>query len=202
MARYNSVAPVGSQSGAGTILTPDQGLFTTLTGTAPYTVTLTSPALSTGVSQSFWNNTSGLVTLSTPSGSIRGPSSNTGSSYVTYPNTITILTSTGSDYVLTGNVGGWINVDVTTTYTAKSNQLLWVNTSSGAITVTLPANPNKGDTIRIVDIANNFDSNALTLARNSQPIMGSAEDLTVNTEGAAFDMIYYDASRGWRIFTI
>jgi hypothetical protein len=27
-------------------------------------------------------------------------------------------------------------------------------------------------------------------------------NMTVATQGAAFDMIYYDATRGWRIFTI
>jgi hypothetical protein len=32
--------------------------------------------------------------------------------------------------------------------------------------------------------------------------MGAADNLTVSTEGAAFDLIYYNATFGWRIFTI
>jgi hypothetical protein len=32
--------------------------------------------------------------------------------------------------------------------------------------------------------------------------MGAAEDMTVNTEGAAFDLIFYDITQGWRVFTI
>jgi hypothetical protein len=32
--------------------------------------------------------------------------------------------------------------------------------------------------------------------------MGAVADLTVNTEGAAFELVYYDGSQGWRIITI
>ena len=32
--------------------------------------------------------------------------------------------------------------------------------------------------------------------------MGDAADLTINTEGAAFELVFYDGSQGWRIITI
>jgi len=99
-------------------------------------------------------------------------------------------------------LGGLQNVDVTTTYSAAAFQTCWCNTTGGGFTVTLPGSPSKGDQIRFVDVASTFDSNALTIARNGKPIMGDAADLTVNTEGAAFDLIYYDASSGWRLFTV
>ncbi len=82
MARYNSVAAVTTQSGAAVLSTPSQGLFTTLTGTAPFTVTLASPAIASGSQQGFFNNTGGVVTLQTPSGNIRGPSANTAATLV------------------------------------------------------------------------------------------------------------------------
>jgi hypothetical protein len=70
------------------------------------------------------------------------------------------------------------------------------------VTITLPGSPLKGDTIRFVDVARTFNARNLTVARNSQPIQGDAADLTVNTNGAAFDLIYYNATYGWRIFSI
>jgi hypothetical protein len=166
-------------------------------------VTLTSPATSSGATQGFWNNTGGLVTLATPSGAIRGPSVNSASTYVLINTGVIFLTSDGTNYIVTGIVGAtFTNVDVTTTYTASAAQQLWINTSGGAFTVTLPLSPQKGDTVRFIDVSNTFDTNNLTVNRNGQPIMGAADNLTVTTEGAAFDLIYYNATFGWRIFTI
>ena len=203
MGRYNTVAPVGTQTAGGTIVTPDQGLFTELAGSAPYTINLSDPRLSAGQPQIFYNSTSGIVTLQTPIGVIRGPASNSSVTYISYPKSVTTLTSTGSEYIVTSAANNqFINVDVTTSVTAIASQLLWTNTSSGPLTITLPATPAKGDTVRIVDIANTFDTNNLTIARNSLPIMGGTEDLVVTTEGAAFDLIFYDVTQGWRVFTI
>ena len=94
------------------------------------------------------------------------------------------------------------NVDISTNTDADVNKIYWVNTTAGVLTITLPPQPNKGDIVRIFDVANTFDTNALTINRNGRPIMSAADNLTVNTEGAAFDLIYYDNTLGWRIFTI
>lgn len=85
---------------------------------------------------------------------------------------------------------------------AVGGDFCWVSTSSSAVTITLPASPAKGDTIRFVDVARTFNARNLTVSRNGQPIQGDAADLTVNTNGAAFDLIYYNATYGWRIFSI
>lgn len=97
---------------------------------------------------------------------------------------------------------GFEDVDVTSSRTAEPFECNWVNTASGAITVTLPASPAKGDRIRFFDVAKTFDSNNLTIARNGQSIQGDAANMTVSTEGAAFELCYYNATYGWRIFTI
>jgi hypothetical protein len=207
MARYNTVAAVSVQNGATTFSSPTQGLFTTLTGTTPFTVTLTQPSQASGVTQGFYNNAGGPVTLAVPtpgSQRILGPAANTATTFIMQNQSVVFLTSDGTNYVLTGAVtGGFVNVDVTGTYTAAASQLLWVNTTSTALTVTLPVAPARGDTIRIIDVANTFNTNTLTVNRNGQPINGDVSgNLTVTTQGAAFDLIYYDATRGWRIFTI
>ena len=73
----------------------------------------------------------------------------------------------------------------------------FVNTSSSAITMILPSSPTLGDEVSIIDYAGTFDTNNLTVGRNSQPIMGTAADLTVSTERAGFTLVYVDSTQGW-----
>jgi hypothetical protein len=82
-------------------------------------------------------------------------------------------------------------------YTASAGQGVFANTTSSAFTVTLPASPDLGDEVTIVDYAGTFDSNACTIGRNSQPIQGVAEDLVVSTERASFTLVYVDSTQGW-----
>lgn len=100
-----------------------------------------------------------------------------------------------------GKVQKFPNVDAVTSVAADVNKTYWVDTSSGGLTLTLPSVPAKGDAVRIFDAGYTFDTNNLTIARNGQLVMGLDEDLTVNTQGAAFDLVYYNPSRGWRIYT-
>lgn len=90
----------------------------------------------------------------------------------------------------------------TTSFAATAFNAYFVNTSSSGVTATLPSSPSTGDTIRFFDLAKTFDSNAFTVARNGQLIQGDAADLTVNTEGAAFELVYSNSTYGWRIFTV
>jgi hypothetical protein len=100
-------------------------------------------------------------------------------------------------------VGQFYNVNASSNTSVEAFQQVWVNTSGGAVTLTLPSAPNIGDTIRFFDAANTFDSNALTVDRNGQRIQGDLDNLTVNLEGAAFELVYSgNASFGWRLFTV
>jgi len=94
------------------------------------------------------------------------------------------------------------NVEVTANSTADSNKAYWVDTNGGAVNLTLPPNPVMGDIVRIFDVRNTFDSNNLTIVRNGNPIMGTTDNMTVNTEGAAFELVFYNTTYGWRVFTI
>jgi hypothetical protein len=91
---------------------------------------------------------------------------------------------------------------VTTTYSANSGEQLFVDTNGGGFTITLPGSPATGDVIRFYDLRKTFDSNNLTIARNGRLIQGDAANMTVNSEGAAFDLVYSGNSYGWRIFTV
>ena len=82
-------------------------------------------------------------------------------------------------------------------YTASAGEGVFANTTSSAFTVTLPASPSLGDEVSIIDYAGTFDTNNLTVGRNSQPIQGTAADLTVSTERAAFTLVYVDSTQGW-----
>lgn len=94
------------------------------------------------------------------------------------------------------------NVEVSANTPVDSNKAYWCDTSAGAINLTLPASASMGDIVRIYDVRGSFDTNNLTIIRNGNPIMGLDENLVVSTEGAAFEIVFYDGSYGWRIFSI
>jgi hypothetical protein len=110
-----------------------------------------------------------------------------------------ILVTDGSGALsFTDNSGGtsWQSVK-TSNYTASAGEGIFANTTSGSFTVTLPASPSLGDEVSIKDYAGTFDTNALTIGRNSQPIEGVAEDLTVSVERAGLTLAYSDSTQGW-----
>jgi len=82
-------------------------------------------------------------------------------------------------------------------FTASAGQGVFVNTTSAAITITLPAGT-LGDEVSIIDYAGTADSNNITIAANgSEKIHGSTDDLTVATERAAFTLVFTDSTQGW-----
>lgn len=87
--------------------------------------------------------------------------------------------------------------DSNSPYTAVANDQILANTSSGTITVTLPATPSTGDEVTIIDARGTFNTNNLTVGRNGEPINSAASDLTLNTNGQAITLVYVDATRGW-----
>jgi hypothetical protein len=85
----------------------------------------------------------------------------------------------------------------TSTFTAVAGEGYFVNTTSGVITMNLPAGT-LGDEIVFIDYAGTFDTNALTIAANgSEKITGSTADLTVSVERAANTLVYTDGTQGW-----
>jgi hypothetical protein len=85
----------------------------------------------------------------------------------------------------------------TSGFTAVAGEGYFCNTTSGAFTATLPSSGTIGDEISFIDYAGTFDTNNLTIGRNSHNIQGSAADLTVSTERAGFTLVYVDSTQGW-----
>ena len=96
----------------------------------------------------------------------------------------------------TGGIVDWQAV-ITSNTTMVAGRGYFVNTTSGALTMTLPSSATRGDEVWIVDYAATFDTNNLTVARNSHKIQGATSDLTVATERAGFTLVYVDATQGW-----
>jgi hypothetical protein len=96
----------------------------------------------------------------------------------------------------TGTVD-WDTTAKTASFTAVSGNGYFVNTTSGAITMTLPASPSAGDIVAFKDYANTFDTNNLTVARNGSLIGGNSADAVISVEGQAITMVYVDVTRGW-----
>jgi len=87
------------------------------------------------------------------------------------------------------------------TYTAVNGDQLLINTSGSgigtAVTINLPTSPAIGNEVHFIDSGNAFASNNLTIGRNSSNILGAASNLVVNTNSAAFTLVYVNATRGW-----
>ncbi len=90
-----------------------------------------------------------------------------------------------------------ITADGSTTTTAVAGNGYFIDTTSATHTITLPSSPTLGDEISIIDYAGTFDTNSLTVGRNSENIQGAAADLTVSTERAGFTLVYTDGTQGW-----
>lgn len=83
-------------------------------------------------------------------------------------------------------------------YTAVSGDVVFVNTASGAYTITLPASGTLGDKVKIADLANNAAVNNITVGRNSNKIDGLSSNFTIDINNAAVEFIYTNATYGWR----
>ena len=98
----------------------------------------------------------------------------------------------------TGTVD-WDTTAKTASFTAVSGNGYFVNTTSGAVTMTLPATPSAGDIVSVKDYAYTFATNNLIVNRNGSPIGGASGVNTINysTNGDFLTFIYVDGTRGW-----
>jgi hypothetical protein len=97
---------------------------------------------------------------------------------------------------------GSVNWDTTpktsSPVTAVSGNGYFINTTSGAITVNLPATPTAGDIVAIADYANTSATNNITVGRNGSLINGESINGTISINGQVYTLVYVDATEGWK----
>ena len=186
-----------SPKGSGEVVVGTGSAAATITSSGAHDLTLdTNSGTNSGVI-SIVDGANGNITI-TPNGS-----GNIVLDGLTFPNADgsadTFLKTNGSGTLSFAEVSGgtsWQAVK-TSTFTAVAGEGYFVNTTSGVITMNLPAGT-LGDEIVFVDYAGTFDSNTFTVAANgSEKINGSTADLTVSVERAANTLVYTDGTQGW-----
>ena len=107
--------------------------------------------------------------------------------------------ATQTGFGRTGTVD-WCTTAKTSPFTSANGKGYFVNTSGGAVTVTLPASPSAGDIVALKDYANTWDDacKAVTLGRNGSKINGQCYNGVLNTESQSVTLIYVDATKGWQ----
>jgi hypothetical protein len=111
----------------------------------------------------------------------------------------TITLASGASQTGFGRTGtvDWNTTPKTASFTAVSGEGYFVNTTSGAITVTLPAG-SAGDIVSLADYAATWQTNNVTITSNgSEKIGGQNENATLNTEGQSVTLVYVDGTQGW-----
>ena len=84
-----------------------------------------------------------------------------------------------------------------TSFDAAAGKGYFVNTTSGEITVNLPAG-SAGDEIHFTDYASNFNTNAIRFdANGTQKILNSTDDKKCTIKDAIVRLVYQDDTKGW-----
>jgi hypothetical protein len=97
-----------------------------------------------------------------------------------------------------GETGSFKQVTVISNITMTAYTNYYVDTTSVAYTLTLPATATNGDEIHVFDIGNNAGAKNITIASNSGKINGTVQDLAIDVNGAAVVLIYTGSLYGWR----
>lgn len=125
------------------------------------------------------------------------------------------ISSTGviGDNPATSTAGNWraistrasptVTVTASSPVVAEDGTVYGLDTTSGAITLTLPGSPIEGVTrVGVFDPEGTWDTNAVTLNRNGNQIMGLASNCICDLPYDGFDLLFVGAGNGgWRFFT-
>ena len=112
----------------------------------------------------------------------------------------TIAIASGATQTGFGRTGtvNWDTTAKTANFTAVSGEGYFVNTTSGAITVDLPAG-SAGAIVSLADYTNTWQTNNVIINPNgSEKIGGLASPATLYTEGQSVTFVYVDATEGWK----
>jgi hypothetical protein len=94
----------------------------------------------------------------------------------------------------------WQSVQ-TGNFTAVAGNSYPVNTTSGAVTVTLPASPSIGQIVQFSDYAGTWATNNVTFNFNGLKFNGSATNGVVATKRETIAFVYIDSTQGWLAYS-
>ena len=112
-------------------------------------------------------------------------------------NNDTVTLGTGAAF--SGGIGAvkWETTPQTGSFAAAAGRGYFMNTTSGALTVTLPAG-SAGAIVAIADYAATFQTNNLTVSPNgTDKIGGTNASVVLETEGQSVTFLFVDSTQGW-----
>ena len=115
----------------------------------------------------------------------------------------TVALASGASQTGFGRTGtvDWVTTPQTGTVTAATGKGYFVNTTSGEITVNLPAGA-AGSIVGISDYASTAASNNILVEANGAELINAdAGTYTISTAGLAVTLVYVDGTRGWKSVT-
>src|SRR6056300_511696 len=87
--------------------------------------------------------------------------------------------------------------DGSTGLTAVAGRGYFIDTTSGTVTVTLPASPKAGDIVQLKDYARTWGTNAVTIS--STTFDGISNNPSFSTNGQTVTLVYMDGTKGWSL---
>ena len=113
----------------------------------------------------------------------------------------TVQLGTGASQTGFGRTGtvDWQTGSIkTTTFTAVSGEGYFIDTSSGGVTVNLPAGT-AGAIVAFNDYKDSFNTHNVTIVQDgSDKISGSTLNAKLNVDGQAITLVFVDSTEGWK----
>jgi len=91
----------------------------------------------------------------------------------------------------------WQSTIQTGNFNATSGKGYFINTTSAAITMTLPSSPSSGDFVAVKDYARTFGTNKLIIDPNGGKIQGDPANSALDQNGDTAVLVYIDSTKGW-----
>ena len=91
--------------------------------------------------------------------------------------------------------------DGSTVTTLSVGSRVFVNTSAAKAIIKVPASPQIGDTVRIVDLGDTFSQNNCDVQGNGEKIMGLSATFVISTDNAGIALVYTGTAQGWKLET-